>query len=60
LISTDIRQIPPHLALPIFKISVIREINGKAFPDFAQDSRRFNLAFTISRYNFSIDSRNAD
>jgi hypothetical protein len=38
----------------------ISEISGKAFPGFAQDSRRFNLAFTISRYNFSIDSRNAD
>jgi len=28
--------------------------------DFAQDSPRFNLAFTISLYNVAIDSRNAD
>jgi hypothetical protein len=33
---------------------------GNLFPDFAQDSPRFNLAFTISRYNFAIDGRNAD
>jgi hypothetical protein len=32
---------------------------GDLFRDFAQDSPRFNLAFTISRYNSGIDSRNA-
>ncbi|HEX3094763.1 MAG TPA: PhoU domain-containing protein, partial [Candidatus Angelobacter sp.] len=33
---------------------------GDFLPDFAQDSRHFNLAFTISRYNSAIDGGNAD
>jgi len=32
---------------------------GDFLPDFAQDSRRFNLAFTISRYNSVLDGRYA-
>jgi hypothetical protein len=40
------------------------KISGEVFvpeeADFAQDSRHFNLAFTISSYNSAIDGRNAD
>jgi hypothetical protein len=49
---------PEFLALPDFRSvkSVVR-VSRLGEADFAQDSRHFNLAFTISRYKFEIDGR---
>jgi hypothetical protein len=50
-------------AIPFRSASSVK-ISGKFFSArgkriFAHDSRRFNLAFTISRYNSAIDGGNA-